>query len=399
MQKRHREVVDPLGIEPEQNRPKQAAINGRQHRCRQTKMPGARKITATVVAVDHGCYGTSMRKIGQLRDERQARLFSDALYARGLDNDVESEEDGAFSIWVHDDDQLTLGRELMEKFVLGPDAAEWQAAPGTAARKRKEEERAEAKRASNVITRERLEYERNFGGFAWVPMVFVILSVIATVWAGELSLMGQTRSPRMTDDDYSSVMERVKRRDALFITTALVRREVLLNESGEIEAERYIQPSGVGANPLPEIRQGQVWRLFTPILVHFGLLHLIFNIIWLRNLGGFMQHRFSGAYLLVFILTVAAVSNLVQLAWSGPRFGGLSGVNYGLLGFLWMRGRFDRFGAWQINPQIVQWMIVWFFLCFFTPGVANGAHTAGLLFGMITGFTTAKISNARNARA
>ncbi|MNC97503.1 hypothetical protein D3C83_151780 [compost metagenome] len=64
-----------------------------------------------------------------------------------------------------------------------------------------------------------------------------------------------------------------------------------------------------------------------------------------------------------------------------------------------MRGRFDRYGVWQLNPQIVQFMIVWFVLCFFLPNVANGAHAAGLLFGMITGFTTAKISNARHTRS
>ena len=340
-----------------------------------------------------------MRKIGQLRDERQTRVFSDALYARGLENDVEAEDDGAFSIWVHDDDQLARGRELLEKFLLGPDAAEWQSAPATAARKRKEEERADAKRASNVITRERMEYERTYRGFAWVPMLLAVLSIVATLWAGELGILGGGPTPQMTDDEYSAFVERMKRRDALFITSAFPRFENIMNAAGdEVEAVRITQPSEVGAHPLPEIRQGQVWRLFTPIFLHLGLLHLIFNIIWLRDLGGFMQHRFSAAYLLVFVLTVAAVSNLVQLAWTGPQFGGLSGVNYGLLGFLWMRGRFDRYGVWQLNPQIVQFMIVWFVLCFFLPGVANGAHAAGLLFGMITGFTTAKIANARKAR-
>jgi GlpG protein len=339
-----------------------------------------------------------MRKIGQLRDERQARIFSDALYARGLENDVE-EDDGAFSIWVHDDDKLARGRELLEKFVLGPDAQEWQAAPQTAARKRKEEDRATARRNSNVITRERIEYERNFTGFSWVPMLLAVLSVAATLWAGELGIMPGTHDSHMTDEEVHSLIERAKRRDALFITSALPK--IFAEPSGtegEPQLARIVKPKGIGPNALPEIRAGQFWRLFTPIFLHFGILHLIFNVIWLRDLGGFIQHRFGAPYLLVFVLTVAAVSNLVQLAWTGPQFGGLSGVNYGLLGFLWMRGRFDRGGVWQLNPQIVQWMIAWFVLCFFMPGVANGAHAAGLLFGMITGFATAKIANARRPR-
>ena len=73
-------------------------------------------------------------------------------------------------------------------------------------------------------------------------------------------------------------------------------------------------------------------------------------------------------------------------------------MNYGLLGFLWIRGRYDRSGVWQMNPYIVQWMIAWFVLCFFLPGVANGAHAAGLLFGMACGLLTAVIANARRRR-
>jgi GlpG protein len=342
-----------------------------------------------------------MRKIGQLRDERHARMFSDALYARGMENDVEAEEDGAFSIWLHDDDQLATGRELLERFVLGPEAAEWNAAPATAARKRKEEERAAARRNSNVITRERMEYERNFSAFAWVPMLLAILSIAATIWAGDLSLsIGGSRS--VSPGEEEQVIERMRRADYLFIENSESYRERIqtkrLREMVEKAGMELPGPGPEATQPLAEIRKGEVWRLFTPIFLHFGLLHLLFNIIWLRDLGGFMQHRFGTGYLLVFLLTVAAVSNLVQLAWSGPQFGGLSGVNYGLLGFLWMRGRFDRGGTWQLNPQIVQWMIAWFVLCFFMDGVANGAHAGGLLFGMISGFTTAKLANARRAR-
>src|SRR4051812_46135335 len=112
-----------------------------------------------------------MRKIGELRDERQARVFSDALYARGFDNDVEAEDGSGFVIWVHDDDQLPRARELLQKFHASPDAVEWQSAASSAARKRKQEQADDERRAGQVITRERLEYERNYTGSAWVPML------------------------------------------------------------------------------------------------------------------------------------------------------------------------------------------------------------------------------------
>lgn len=340
-----------------------------------------------------------MRKIGQLRDERQARVLGDALYARGLENDVEAEDDGAFSIWIHDDDQLARGRELMEKFVLNPDSPEWQSASSAATRKRKEEERSAERSNANVITRERVEYERNYAGFAWVPMLLAILSIAATIFAGDLSFsMG---APSNRGANLQELLERQKRADHLFIenSTEFHKRQLARRIEQELAASgAKIDLAPTDAVVLPEVQRGEVWRLVTPIFLHFGILHLLFNIIWLRDLGGFMQHRFGAPYLLVFLLTVAVVSNLVQLAWTGPRFGGLSGVNYGLLGFLWMRGKFDRGGFWQLNPQIVQFMVGWFVLCFFLPGVANGAHAAGLLFGMLAGFTTAKLANARRAR-
>ena len=345
-----------------------------------------------------------MRKIGDLADERHARVFSDALYVRGYENDVETEENGTFSVWVHDDDQLAATKELLERFRASPDATEWQKTASNALRKRKEEERENAKRGRDVITHERIQYERNFSGFAWLPMVLAILSIAATIWAGELGFRPSDWTP---DDKRSEDAEaRAQHIDRMEKLTITVRRTPSLERFLKVtqEIERTRQPSKrqimrLWFDPtLPEVRSGQVWRLFTPIFVHFGILHLVFNLMWIRELGNFIQNRFGALYLTILVLTSAAVSNLAQFAWSlSPYFGGLSGVNYALFGFLWMRGRFDRFGFWTLSPQIVQTMMIWFVICFtpLMPNIANGAHTAGLLFGMLCGFATAKFANYR----
>jgi len=137
--------------------------------------------------------------------------------------------------------------------------------------------------------------------------------------------------------------------------------------------------------------------LFTPMFLHFGFLHILFNMLWLRDLGSMIEARKSSRLLLLLVLTIAGVSNLAQYLVSGPNFGGMSGVVYGLLGYMWMQGKFNPASRLSLEPQTVTFMIAWFFLCLFgvIGGVANTAHAAGLGLGIAWGFLTAQWSLAR----
>ena len=120
---------------------------------------------------------------------------------------------------------------------------------------------------------------------------------------------------------------------------------------------------------MPEIRHGEVWRLFTPMFVHFGLPHLFFNILWLLDLGTMIERRQSTARLALLVLVIAALSNFGQYLIGGPGFGGMSGVVYGLLGYAWMKGKFDPASGLFVHPQTMLMMLVWLFLCM-TPLLA-----------------------------
>jgi len=137
-----------------------------------------------------------------------------------------------------------------------------------------------------------------------------------------------------------------------------------------------------------EILSGQVWRLVTPIFVHFGPLHILFNMLWLFDLGSGIEYRQRSARLAWLVGLIGITSNLAQYLWSGPNFGGMSGVVYGLLGYVWVLGKLNPRSGLILHPHIVVMMLVWFVICWsgLVGPIANMAHTAGLVGGMFLGW-------------
>lgn len=146
-------------------------------------------------------------------------------------------------------------------------------------------------------------------------------------------------------------------------------------------------------DPLVDVKKGQVWRLVTPMFLHFGILHLAFNMMWLWKFGVVLEIRFKSLRFLALVLTVAALSDLAQGFWGGPKFtastnfGGMSGVNYGLFGFILLRSKLHPAPEFSMNSQTVAWMLIWLVVCFTgTVGpVANAAHLVGFLSGAAIG--------------
>ena len=138
---------------------------------------------------------------------------------------------------------------------------------------------------------------------------------------------------------------------------------------------------------LEEIRHGQVWRLITPIFIHYGFLHLIFNMFWLRDLGSMIEHYKGMIFLTVLVLISAVISNVAQYLVSGPGAGGMSGVVYALFGYIWMKDRYAPHQGLNLLPHTWIYMLGWLAVCFtgLVGPVANTAHVVGLLIGMAVG--------------
>lgn len=147
---------------------------------------------------------------------------------------------------------------------------------------------------------------------------------------------------------------------------------------------------------IPDILAGEIYRLVTPIFLHYwipglGPLHLLFNLMWFWDLGGAIERRLGTGLLAVLVVVIAVLSNSAQFLVSGPLFGGLSGVVYGLLGFVWLRGRYDPASGLAAPKAVVSFMLLWLVLCYtgLMGPVANAAHTVGLAAGCVLGLATA----------
>lgn len=138
---------------------------------------------------------------------------------------------------------------------------------------------------------------------------------------------------------------------------------------------------------------GQWWRIVSPMLIHFGILHLAMNGMWYWELGRRIELRQSSWQLLALTLLFAAVSNYVQYLSGGPSlFGGLSGVLYGLLGHCWIFQLLAPNPIYRLPRGVLVMMLVWLLLCLFGVvsmlgfgDIANGAHVGGLIIGCVTG--------------
>ena len=129
---------------------------------------------------------------------------------------------------------------------------------------------------------------------------------------------------------------------------------------------------------------GQLWRFVTPIFLHFGWLHIIFNMLWTYQLGGQIESVYSPKKLALLMIGIGICSNMGQALMSGPLFGGMSGVIYGLLGYSWGMTKWHPENNIYLDSSTMGFMMIWLVLCMsgiFGP-VANTAHVMGLVAGV-----------------
>lgn len=134
-----------------------------------------------------------------------------------------------------------------------------------------------------------------------------------------------------------------------------------------------------------EIMHGQIWRLITPIFIHLSILHILFNMLWFKDLGYLIEFKFGKKDLITLIGISGVLSNLLQYCISGPQFGGMSGVLYAMLGYVWVYKKIHEEFDYALPGRDITMMVGWLLLCLtgLLGPIANGAHAGGLFIGML----------------
>lgn len=129
------------------------------------------------------------------------------------------------------------------------------------------------------------------------------------------------------------------------------------------------------------------WTLITAIYLHGGLLHIFFNLLWLRQVGAMVEELFGTARLILIFTFSGVFGFIISNSLLGSPTIGASGSIFGLFGALIFYGqsRGGRFGA-SIYRQILGWAIVLFLFGFFFPGINNLAHLGGFIGGFLSGY-------------
>lgn len=310
-----------------------------------------------------------MRQAGIIKDERDAQRFAAWLVAQRIEAHAEQEGDH-WAIWVRDEDQIPKARELLAEFQANPQDPRYRDSE-RAAQQVMREEVEQRKRAQGNVVEMRGRWGTGGAIARRCPLVLALIgaSVVVTLFvpAETTESAGESKGNSL----YESLL--------------------FTGPQPAGHAEGYDVWAG--------IRRGEVWRLVSPIFIHYGLTHLLFNMVVLFTMGGQIENRRGSRFMAFLILVLAVTSNVAQavelsVISPGSEFGGMSGVGYGVFGYLLIKVKFDNRDGYQLSQFMTILMIAGFILSLarsfpemdgvlsFMPRIANTAHTVGFFVGM-----------------
>lgn len=305
-----------------------------------------------------------MRHLTTITGKSNAESFVAYLLTQNIPTHVEPTADAnEWDVWIRDEDILESAKQEYQHFLANPNDAKYRQAIEQAKsiiKEKKQKSVEYQKNTSYSISRSRVRPNMFSGSLPPLTLTLVIVCVI-------LSLA--TNFTRATEEFGSNIVKQL-----LFVDLGLY------------------QSTG---DPAASIKQGEVWRIFTPAFLHGDALHLLFNMLSLASLGRLIERLEGIGRFALMVFLIAIVSHLFQglmpFKWYGsPIFVGISGVVFGLLGYIATKTNLRPDLGIYLPAQVylMTGLILVFGFTVSTKGfaLANLAHVGGLVAGIVIGF-------------
>jgi len=362
-----------------------------------------------------------MRLVAKFDNENQAKRYSFLLQEEEIKNTIESEIDEKTNkrfllIWVEDEDLTEKATELYNEFIKDPENKKYDVPISKIYTKPLVEDipiKIVDKKKKNQISLTMIVigicsiiYLLNF-----LQESYIIRKEgqrIAVITPIQLALFYDVPQAllKLSDTLKKYPVDSFKSLDD--VPPELMKELEAVNEIPQwrglypwaLEKIKQTKKTPVGGMFL-KIRQGQIWRLFSPCILHTTLLHLLFNMLWVAALLKQIEMKVKKWKILLLILVLGIFSNTCQYLMSGPLFLGFSGVVVGFAGYIWSRQKVAPWEGYAVSKstfiflavfvfgmmglQLLSFIFQSFGSNFFQYNIANTAHISGGLAGWLLG--------------
>ncbi len=317
-----------------------------------------------------------MRLLATISEQSKAEAFVAYLLTQQISTHVEpASPDDQWELWIRDEDRLDEARKELNDYLASPDNSKYQEAVRQAQRI-VQEKRKQRQEASRNVKTGRSVFRGGPQGTGRVPPITLFLIIISAI----ISLVTNFMDPMDGNEFGNLVLDEIQ-----FVST----RDFLMTKN----------------DPAASLKKGEVWRLFTPIFPHGNTMHLLFNVLALIQLGQIVE-RMEGTFRFAFLVLITAIfSSLLQgllpeKFFGYPFFGGLSGVVFGLFGFLLMKSNLRPEMGVRLSQISVVIMLVWMVAGFtgMMGPIANMAHLGGFIAGITLAYWDAQQATAKGRK-
>ncbi|HSX03326.1 MAG TPA: rhomboid family intramembrane serine protease [Rhabdochlamydiaceae bacterium] len=378
-----------------------------------------------------------MRLIGTLDTEQQALTFCSFLLKEGIKSSYEPFFDSntkkqEVRVWVQDEDNLEIATEYLESFKVDPTDLKFHQIPPTIAPEKisielvTPEGMQESEDEDSSKGRKGQFFEMQSKRFSY-PLTYFIILLCSFIYlwnateqfnllnrAGVIGLevgMTPVQEKLMFDfpksnQEVDKVLKEYDFKSYEKIDQLPAQQKSALNAALSIPTWKGLvsyltSPRDEKLSHIPlfeKIREGEVWRLFTPCLLHGGILHILFNMAWVWILCKQVEVRMNRLKALLLMVIIGVVSNVVQYLMGGPYFIGYSGIVVGLVGFIWMRQKIAPWEGYPLQRATIIFILIFVgammgleLLSLFlkilsiniSANIANTAHIVGGLMGIL----------------